>query len=256
MELFSEYLGYILSWQISLNQEIALLFRQMGSDEATLLKWFSILGIGFIYGVLHALGPGHGKGIVSLYFLSYGKNYRKSIKMGFSIALVHAISAFSVSLLTFFTLRTFFSSYAKSLPSLTFKVAGVLIIIIGAYLLFNAFRNKQCNHHNEEVNMNHKKSDFFVALSAGIVPCPGLITIILFAIYTGHLFLGFLTTITLSLGIGFTSCLIGILSTTLRKGIIHKPNFHKYLAMATSTFIMLLGSSMLLYDPFAFASSF
>ena len=52
-----------------------------------------VLLLGFVYGVVHAIGPGHGKAVVTSYFLSQDKKWRDGVIMGFEIGLSHVTSA-------------------------------------------------------------------------------------------------------------------------------------------------------------------
>lgn len=51
------------------------------------------LGIGFGYGVLHALGPGHGKAVVSTYVLGAERRMRRAVALAVASALVQGVVA-------------------------------------------------------------------------------------------------------------------------------------------------------------------
>lgn len=51
------------------------------------------LGIGFGYGVLHALGPGHGKAVVSTYVLGAERRIRRGVALAVASALVQGLVA-------------------------------------------------------------------------------------------------------------------------------------------------------------------
>jgi len=51
------------------------------------------LGIGFGYGVLHALGPGHGKAVVSTYVLGAERRMRRAMALAVASALVQGVVA-------------------------------------------------------------------------------------------------------------------------------------------------------------------
>ena len=54
--------------------------------------------LSFVYGVIHALGPGHGKSIVFSYFLSRPGRYVHGVLMGNVITFVHVFSAVAIVL--------------------------------------------------------------------------------------------------------------------------------------------------------------
>ena len=51
------------------------------------------MGIGFGYGVLHALGPGHGKAVVSTYVLGAERRMRRAISLAVASAMVQGLVA-------------------------------------------------------------------------------------------------------------------------------------------------------------------
>lgn len=51
------------------------------------------LGIGFGYGVLHALGPGHGKAVVSTYVLGSERRMRRAVGLAVASALLQGVVA-------------------------------------------------------------------------------------------------------------------------------------------------------------------
>lgn len=57
--------------------------------------WASIIltAFSFVYGVLHAAGPGHGKVIISTYLLSHGSQLRRGIALSFAAAITQGLTA-------------------------------------------------------------------------------------------------------------------------------------------------------------------
>ena len=51
------------------------------------------LAFAFLYGVLHTLGPGHGKVVVVSYFVSRDARLWRGVLMGVQIAVTHVLSA-------------------------------------------------------------------------------------------------------------------------------------------------------------------
>ena len=49
-----------------------------------------LVGIGFLYGVFHAAGPGHGKGVIAGYLLATKRTLAKGLGLSFAAALVQA----------------------------------------------------------------------------------------------------------------------------------------------------------------------
>jgi ABC-type nickel/cobalt efflux system permease component RcnA len=78
-------------------------------------------------------------------------------------------------------------------------------------------------------------------LSAGIIPCPGTITIFLFSITLGLFYIGLLSALSMSLGMGFVIALTAVISTKVRKAT--NSRFSRFLVLldfgAVATIIVL-----------------
>lgn len=56
--------------------------------------------LAFGYGVLHTLGPGHGKAVIISYFVGQGGSLGRGVTMGFRVAIFHVLSAVVVAVVT------------------------------------------------------------------------------------------------------------------------------------------------------------
>lgn len=86
---------WILAEQQRINRELAAAVREMKTGNVvhgTLLLAF----LSFMYGVLHAAGPGHGKAIISSYVLANERTVRRGIMLSFLAAVIQALSAIAV----------------------------------------------------------------------------------------------------------------------------------------------------------------
>jgi len=237
MNLYKEFFNQIVNWQYYLNSSISSYIKSVNEDG--LSAAIVVLGISFIYGLVHAAGPGHGKALVSFYFLSRGGSYKKAIKLGYLISIVHALSALSITFIVYFILQGFFSKTFKELSNISMIISAVMIIAVGIYLFVKAIKAKK---EKERTDFSKEKSEYAVAFSAGIVPCPGVMTIVLFCISAGNLYLGVLSAISMSIGMGFTISLAGILTSYVssKSGNYLKTKGY-LLEMLGAIFIILLG---------------
>ncbi len=95
------------------------------------------IGIAFAYGVLHTLGPGHGKAIIISYFVGEGGSFRKGVSMGVRVAVFHVFSAILVAVLTDVVVRQTIGSAPGSYRVVRLISYGA-IAAIGAWMLWNA----------------------------------------------------------------------------------------------------------------------
>jgi ABC-type nickel/cobalt efflux system permease component RcnA len=222
MDFYKSFLFEINKIQYMLNSKISLYFRELQQDNSISLS-LMIIFIAFIYGTIHAMGPGHGKAIVSSYFLKSNKNYKSAFKMGYLISIIHAISAMSLTFIIYYLLHTVFSKTFNEATAIAMRVSAVMIIIVGIYLLYEAIYQKHGNCQMEKKS----KNDFFVALSAGIVPCPGVMTVLFFSMALGKIIVGVLSAIAMSIGMGLTISLVATFVVSAKKqgGFIKKNEY-------------------------------
>ncbi|ADU67161.1 hypothetical protein LGV61_12250 [Desulfurispirillum indicum] len=252
--MFQRLLSELMQLQAQLNAQLSSLFRQLesGGLEAVLL----LLGVAFLYGALHAAGPGHGKTLVAGYFLARDARLSSALLASALVALIHAISGLAVSLTIYFAARaTFRQSFAET-EALMMNVSGILIILVGVWLLWRFVRSgRSCgcqHHHGEEVPIlaSDRRGIFSLALAAGIVPCPGVMTVLLFALLLGQLAVGIAATVAMSVGMGLTICLVALATVKTRSVSRHtKLPIARFFSLAGPLVVIGVGILLLLAEP-------
>ena len=223
---------YIKSFQRRANAEIAAHMNaiQRGDD---LGAFFLGLAIAFAYGVIHAFGPGHGKFIIVSYFLGREVRVARGVVMAVQVAIVHVIAAVIIVWLADVVLRAGFGIGLSEVPGV--RAASFLIIVgIGLYMLYQAGRasrvsvsDRGADGHGHDHGHSHGHGDGqdhehghdhgrgrleggLLALAAGMVPCPGAVLIMLYAVANDMIYPGFLLVGSMSLGIGLSICVLGV----------------------------------------------
>ncbi len=106
-----------------------------------------LLALSFAYGIFHAVGPGHGKAVITSYLLSSGDTMRRGIAISFASAFVQAASAIIVVVVGAIVLRV-------TATAITFATDWVEIIsyaaiaIVGAWLLWSKSFGAGHHHHH------------------------------------------------------------------------------------------------------------
>ena len=116
--------------------------------------------------------------------------------------------------------------------------SSIIIILVGIYLIYNAIREKYKPCHNDKVAEN--KSKYAVAFGVGLVPCPGVMTIVLFCIMLKQFTLGILAAIAMSIGMGLTISIVGILSVLFANKTSNFVNKKAYILEAVSGLLIVL----------------
>ncbi|MBP9565788.1 MAG: high frequency lysogenization protein HflD [Sulfurospirillum sp.] len=169
-----------------------------------------LLAFSFAYGVVHALGPGHGKALLSGYLLAHPKLQTSHIfRIGFFIALVHALSALVLSLGATYIIHISATKLLRDVTLPMTQISGGLIVIMGCWILFEVFRSR-----TQEEKVDTKK-ELSVIILSGIVPCPGVMTLSFFAMSLGELSIGIFAALCMSLGMGLTISLVGFVTSRL-----------------------------------------
>ena len=83
-------MGWILSQQGYFERALSAAVRASRTGGSAL--WW-LAGLSFVYGVLHAAGPGHGKAVLAAYMVANEKALRRGIVLSFLAALLQAVVA-------------------------------------------------------------------------------------------------------------------------------------------------------------------
>lgn len=190
-------------------------------EDGTFRAYALFLGISFLYGLLHAAGPGHGKALVSSYLFASKHRYTKALSMAALIGIVHTFAAFLLTLVIYALFDLFFNAFFTNVTYYATKLSALIIMGIAGYLVFGKIKAMRSTPKIVSFSAHpfacrcsacspkSQSSDWGVVLSAGIIPCPGTITIFIFALNTGAYLLGFLAALSMSLGM---SCVIALAS--------------------------------------------
>lgn len=246
--LFSQLSALLLDFQRHANAEVS--FRMNAIERGEDLGAFLLaLAVAFAYGALHAFGPGHGKFIIVSYFLGRDVRVMRGVVMAMQIAVVHVIAAVVVVWLADLVLRGGFGLGLSEIPGV--RAASFLIIVgIGLYMLVQAVRGSRGargtgvlgHHHHRDHGYSHSRGHGhghghhhshghghshggraeggLLALAAGMVPCPGAVLIMLYAVANDMIVPGSLLVGAMSLGIGASICVLGVGAILTRRAVL------------------------------------
>jgi ABC-type nickel/cobalt efflux system permease component RcnA len=221
----------LLAFQRETNRLIALHMRAIRAGESSSALLIGI-GLAFLYGVVHALGPGHGKLVVVSYFLSREARVGRGLLMGLQIALFHVLSAMIVVALADLVLRRAFGGAPAEVAGVRLFSYG-LIALIGGVMLVQAIRRSRqrragieadgcCGvhagaHDHGGRDTREQAQQGALSLGVGLVPCTGAVLILLYAVANDILFAGMLLVAAIAAGMAMTMGGLGILSVVARR---------------------------------------
>ena len=129
--------GALLSWvadtQQSMQRELATSVKRLKSGNA-IAAALALAGLSFLYGIVHAVGPGHGKAIISSYVVANEETVRRGIMISFLAAGLQAVSAIvlvGVLLIGMNATGLQVNAWSNQLESVSYA----MIALVGLYLL-------------------------------------------------------------------------------------------------------------------------
>ena len=182
----------------------------------------------FGWGALHALSPGHGKAMVAAYLVGTRGRPRHAVALGGIVTVTHTIGVFALGLVTLLL-----SAYI--LPEDLFPwlnlAAGLLIVAVGLGILGSRLRwaqQQRGGHHRHGHGHEHPhdhdhaleptwKGLAGMGISAGLIPCPTALVVLLAAISQQEVGLGLVLIVAFSLGLAATIVVLGLVVVTARR---------------------------------------
>ena len=252
------FLGMLTMMMDDIKERVLDLIEDIVMNES-MTSYMWLLFFSLVYGIIHALGPGHGKSLVAAYFLGNNRSTLKAFSVASLIGVVHTFSAFILTFTLYYILNTYLSEYFDDLEYVMIKVSALFIIVIALYLLYKRVPKKQkvtplwstedSTQHQSTCGCGACKStstDLGVIISAGIVPCPGTITIFVFSLSFGAYMVGFLSAVFMSIGMSIVIFLAAFLSIKIRKNTSGDGKLRSILDYGSLLFIFFLGLILLI----------
>ncbi|NMM46226.1 high frequency lysogenization protein HflD [Rhodospirillaceae bacterium KN72] len=197
----------------------------------------ALIGLSFLYGIFHAVGPGHGKAVVASFLMARDSKIRDGIMLSWLIAAVQAVVAIAAVAILGWVLDFGRIALLESMP-LVETVSYGLIVLLGAGMIWNTLRGHGCDHdhhgmghdhdhdhhHHHDTRVERRRSRWeFIAtgVASGLRPCTGSLIVLLFTLAAGIYWIGVVSAFAMAVGVSITVSTIGILSILARRGIVH-----------------------------------
>lgn len=126
--------GWMMATQQYYQREMATAVKGLKTASPMAAAW-TLAFISFMYGVLHAAGPGHGKAVISSYVLANRQTMRRGIALSFLSAFFQACSAILMVAVLALALKAT-SLTMKSAESWIEIVSWALVALVGVWLLY------------------------------------------------------------------------------------------------------------------------
>jgi nickel/cobalt exporter len=197
----------------------------------------SFAGIGFLYGIFHAAGPGHGKGVISAYIVAKERSISRGLALSFTAAFLQAAVAIALVGVLAVMMKATASSINASAKVIELT-SFAAIASIGAVLVWSKagefvglgaslFNNKEATEipnlnfdpapgHSANRRMQEWREFVAVVLAAGIRPCSGAIILLVFALSQGLFGAGVVGALAMAFGTSLTTGTLASLAVFAR----------------------------------------
>ncbi|MGE3650905.1 MAG: hypothetical protein AB7G10_21415, partial [Reyranellaceae bacterium] len=220
--LFSDFAGgfgrIAAEVQFRLSREVTMRLSDLG-DGAGIGAMWALLVVGFVYGIAHTLGPGHGKAVVVAYFLDGKKRgWIDGIVAGTWVSITHTMAALVLAgVLALIGLLSPLAAQGR--VKLVELVSYGLIFAIGLWRLHAGLTGRlhehdhgdhghdhhdhgHAHHHHDHDHHHHHAeaprrrrflrldSGLGLLTAAGVAPCAGAVVMVLVSAAIGVLWAG------------------------------------------------------------------
>ncbi len=189
---------------------------------------FAIILASFVYGLLHAAGPGHGKVVAGAYFLANPGRPAQAIGLSAAMAFLQAASAIVIVTALLLVAGTTISQLtlqAKFVEALAYG----LILLLGLAMLLRCVTGRgtcsACADHGGEpgqrpAGQGGRLRDYAaLAVGVGLRPCSGALLLLLFTLAAGMFHIGVVATLAMALGSAITISLSALGAISVRHGV-------------------------------------
>ena len=249
-----------------LNIKKNLLAIQNGEDKTALLF---LLMASFIYGVIHSVGPGHGKALAFSYFSSQKSSYFEAFIISLATAFVHIFGALILVVISVFLLESVMNRFMEDSISYITSLSAVIIMFLALYILYRKLAKKSSScaccsvelkttifmtKPNNSINFikttlnkpvilqsRSKKQDLIFVLTAGIIPCPGTVLLFVYAFLLKTYFAVALASISISFGMATVIFVSSFLGVSLNKASQKSTKLINTLEIVSPIVMFILG---------------
>ncbi len=230
----------LVAKQASLRESLGNYFYEWKKSGSQSLFW-GIIGVAFLYGILHALGPGHRKTVIFSLYLARKAPAWEPAGTGLILALLHAGSA----VVLLFILRGVSGAISGKADNITLYMEGfayVLLIAVALYLVACAIRDLARGSSGKQGDA----MSLGTILLTGVYPCPGAILVLVLSLTLDITGIGIIAVFAMSIGMSIPIIAAGYLAWFGRTGLFLALKSNESRLARVSAGVELAGYSVLL----------
>jgi nickel/cobalt exporter len=258
-------------YQRRIQQTLSVSLRDIKAGSGSLALW-TLATVCFGYGVVHTLGPGHGKAVVVAYFLdsTRPRAWIEGIFAGAWIAFTHTLAALLLAGALKLLGTVGLLGALREVRNVE-MVSYLMILAIGIWRLWAGITGRvhehhhgdghehghghdHDHHHHDHGHHHHDTKQrtlagWLLLTAAGIAPCAGALVVILLSIALGVVWAGVIGVIAIALGMAITLSAIGLASMVAHRLIIadgRSQEIGRFTAIAASLIVIATAGTLLL----------
>jgi ABC-type nickel/cobalt efflux system permease component RcnA len=174
------------------------------------LRLLGATAFAVLFGMVHALMPGHGKSVLVSYYLGRPSRILQSVGASAVLVLTHVGMAVVLVLAGFIIVQKTITGAGRA-PLLE-HISSAIIIVIGLWLLVQAFRG---HHHGQAARSR------LLSVAAGFVPCPLTTFMMVYTVAHGMVAAGLLVTAAMAAGMVLTISAFAIAAVVFHNALFH-----------------------------------
>ncbi|MFN3259821.1 MAG: nickel/cobalt transporter [Pikeienuella sp.] len=238
--------GWVAAQQFELHKALSASARAAADSPAGL---WGLIGLGFVYGVFHAAGPGHGKAVLATWALSTRETARRVAGLALLSSLAQALTAILMVYggLALLGLTARWATRTAELVLEPLSYAG--IAALGLYLLWRGWRIWSSarsapshihnhdhahahDHHGDACGCGHAhgpspeqaeaagdwRAALGIILAVGLRPCSGALILLAVAWSVGIPWAGAFATLAMGVGAGVAVAALALAAVGARSG--------------------------------------
>ncbi|MEC9368948.1 MAG: nickel/cobalt transporter [Pseudomonadota bacterium] len=239
--------------QQALHGRLTAAVKALKEGRSLAAAWV-LASLSFVYGVVHAIGPGHGKAVISSYVLANGETVRRGVILSFLSSAAQGVSAVLIVGMLAIVLGLA-GMQLRQFENWLETTSYAMVTLIGAWLLasftIRKLRGREAalaatevagaphghSHDHAHARTNGEdccghshipdpsqlagpvslRKTLALILAVGIRPCTGAIVVLVFALANGIFVTGVAATFAMALGTAVTVSLLAALAAGSRQ---------------------------------------
>ncbi len=208
---------WLINWTIETQREIYLAFGDRIKLYAETGDWSELavfLPMGVVFGIVHAMMPGHSKTLLAAYSISTPESAWRAAGTGLIISSVHILMSVLIVLLALPLVSVTLGASSQT-PVLD-SLSRILLAFVGLWMIVSTLRP----HSHAHLAGRSVAFGFF----AGLIPCPLTLFVVTFAASRGVIEAGLAFALVMLVGVAAVLVSVALVANLSRGGLARLMN--------------------------------